>query len=246
MGDLVGFLRARLDGSPHGPRTTMLARAVEEAVRERLLGPGDALPAERRLCDALGLSRTTLRRAFDALEAAGLIERRLGAGTFVARRVEKAFTAPSSFSEDMVRRGLVPASRVLRLERGPVSPAEAFRMGLSPATPVLRLDRIRLADGEPMALEQAIVPAFAVPPGYDGVTSLYEAMAGLGRRPVRILQSLRAVLASAEQAAHLGVPLGAAMLVIIRLGFAEDGKPVEYTNSLYRGDRYDFVTELSA
>ena len=76
-------------------------------------------------------------------------------------------------------------------------------------------------------------------------TSLYEALEKQGMRPVRALQRLRAVLFNAEQAALIGVAEKAAGLLIERRGFLKDGRPVEFTQSYYRGDAYDFVAELN-
>jgi GntR family transcriptional regulator len=245
MTDLVGFVRSRLKDSPNGPRSAMLARAIEEAVRTGVVGVGDALPAERGLGDALGVSRTTLRRAFEILADAGLLDRRLGAGNFVSRMVTPPVGKLRGFTEDMASRGMTASTKVLKLLRGVVSPDEAFHMGLSPLTPVLRLDRIRYADGEPMSIEYVVVPVQAVPESYDGKTSLYAAMGETGANPVRMLQRMRAELATKAQGVQLGCTAGTALLAIQRLSFAGDGRAVEYTHSLYRGDRYYTVAELS-
>jgi GntR family transcriptional regulator len=245
LSDLVGFIRPRLEESPHGPRSAVLARVIEEAIRTGTVGAGDALPAERQLCEALDISRTTLRRAFDILTDAGLLDRRLGAGTFVSRLVTPPVGKLRGFTEDMAARGMTASTQVKRLLRGVVSPDEAFHMGLSPTTIVLRLDRIRSADGEPMSIEYVVVPFNVVPHDYDGVGSLYAAMGLTGSSPIRMLQRMRAESATPEQCKDLGVGQGAAVLAIQRLSFAADGRAVEYARSLYRGDRYYTVAELS-
>lgn len=243
--DLITFLRSRLEEGQHGPRSAILARAIEEAVRSSILAAGDALPAERVICEALDISRTTLRRAFDILGDAGLLDRRMGSGTFVSRLSKPPLGMLRGFTEDMASRGMTASTRVVRALRGIVGPDEAFHMGLSPTTEVIHFDRIRYADGEPMSIEYVVVPATAVPDSYDGVSSLYAAMARTGSNPTRMLQRMRAELATAEQAKQLGVSEGAALLAIQRLSFAADGHAVEYTRSLYRGDRYYTVAELS-
>ena len=245
MTDVMGFVRERLAESPHGPRSSVLARAIEEAVRAGVIGAGEALPAERSLCELLGVSRTTLRRAFDILADTGILDRRLGAGTFISRLVAPPAGELRGFTEDMASRGMTASSRVLRFERAAVGPDEAFHMGLSPITPIMRLDRIRYADGEPMSIEYVAILVTALPEDYDGTTSLYAAMARNGARPVRMLQRMRAELATPSQAAELGVEEPAALLAIQRLSFAADGRAVEYTRSLYRSDRYYTVAELS-
>jgi GntR family transcriptional regulator len=77
-------------------------------------------------------------------------------------------------------------------------------------------------------------------------TSLYEALERTGNRPVRALQRLRAVLLRAEQATLLKAHEGDAGLLVERVGFLKDGRAVEFSQSFYRGDTYDFVAELSA
>jgi len=110
---------------------------------------------------------------------------------------------------------------------------------------VYRFHRIRFADDAPMALEYATILAACLP-SVDAVeSSLYAALERAGNRPVRALQRLRAVLFSAEQAELLKVREGDAGLLVERLGFLQDGRAAEFTQSYYRGDIYDFVAELS-
>ena len=97
-----------------------------------------------------------------------------------------------------------------------------------------------------MSVEYATVPA-ALLPSLDAVdSSLYEALEKHGNRPVHALQRLRAVLLTAEQAELLGAQEGDAGLLVERLGFLKDGRAVEFSQSYYRGDIYDFVAELNA
>ena len=115
----------------------------------------------------------------------------------------------------------------------------------SPGTPVLRFQRIRYADDAPMALEYATILASCLP-SIDAVeTSLYEALEKTGNRPVRALQRLRAVLFTKDQAKLLRAQEKDAGLLVERVGFIKDGTAIEFSQSFYRGDTYDFVAELS-
>jgi GntR family transcriptional regulator len=236
----------RPDERDHAPLYRQLQRSLREAIQNRVLGPDDALPAERDLAEELGISRITVRKALDGLVAEGLLTRRQGAGTFVAARVEKSFSKLSSFTEDMISRGRTPHSTWLSKAVGQVTPEESMTLGLSPGTAVYRFNRIRYADGAPMALEYSTIPAFAMPsPGFVE-TSLYEALEKTGHRPARALQRLRAVLFTADQAELLTVAPRDPGLLIERRGFLKDARTVEVTQSYYRGDAYDFVAELNA
>ncbi|HEY5289550.1 MAG TPA: GntR family transcriptional regulator [Caulobacteraceae bacterium] len=228
-----------------GPLYQQLHRALRQAIANKQLAPDEALPAERDMAQDLGVSRITVRKALDALADEGLVTRRHGAGTFVAARVEKSFSKLSSFTEDMLARGRVPRSAWLRRSDGAVTPEEAMILGLSPATPVYRFSRIRFADDAPMALEHTTVPFFCLPSKEAVETSLYAALERHGHRPARALQRLRAVLFTDDQAQLLNVHQGAPGLLIERRGFLRDGRAVEFTQSYYRGDAYDFVAELN-
>jgi GntR family transcriptional regulator len=233
-------------GASHLPLYQQLQRALREAIDRRLLDADDALPPERELAADFDVSRITVRKAIDGLVNEGLLVRRQGSGTFVRGRVEKNFSMLTSFSEDMRARGRNPRSQWLRRSTGTVTPEEALSLRLSPGTPVYRFNRLRFADDAPMAVEYATIAAACLP-SFDAVEdSLYQALERHGNRPVRALQRLRAVLLTKEQAELLCAEPGDAGLLVERLGFLQDGRAVEFSQSYYRGDTYDFVAELSA
>lgn len=221
------------------------AEALRSIIRSGRAAPGDALPSERDLAQAIGWSRVTVRKALASLIAEGLIAKRHGAGTFVASRIEKSIAALSSFSEDMTRRSLKPDTRLVSSEIGAVTPQEAVKFHLPMDASVIRMERVRLADDQPLAFEYVTVPTFTVPDPRNIGASLYEAMALADFRPIRAVQRIRAVNMSHAIARALEVQPGAAALLIERSGILYDGRVVEFTRSYYRGDAYDFVTELA-
>ena len=233
----------KLDSGSGAPLYLQLQRALRSAIERNVLEPDEALPPERELAEAYSISRVTVRKALDGLVRARLLTRRQGAGTFVAARVEKNFSTISSFTEDMLSRGRQPHSEWISKGEGTVMPEEALALGLGPGSPVYRLVRIRYADGQSMALEHATIPKETLSSVEAIGESLYDALGEA--RPVRVLQRLRAVLFTSEQAELLGIEPGDPGLEIERRGFAADGRTVEFTKSYYRGDAYDFVAELS-
>src|SRR5215475_3971873 len=235
-----------LDEGSSLPLYQQLQRALRKAIEIQLLGPEDALPAERDLATDFNVSRITVRKALDGLVAEGLLIRRQGSGNFVSARVEKNFAMLTSFSEDMRARGRNPRSVWLKRSTGTVTPEEALTLRLSPGTPVYRFHRLRFADEAPMAIEVATIVSSALP-SIDAVNeSLYEALERTGHRPVRALQRLRAVILTAEQADLLKAKAGDPGLLVERLGSLRDGSAVEFSQSYYRGDIYDFVAELNS
>lgn len=248
--DQIGALRE----NEAGPRYMRLQKLIRNAVDSRRLAAGSALPSERDLCEEYSLSRVTIRKAIDGLVEEGLLERRQGAGTFVsenplkgsaAGRVEKSFSALSSFSEDMMARGRKPGNKWLDRSEGAVTPEEALTLGLSPGSKVYRFQRIRYADDDTMALEWATVPGWGLPSVGTVENSLYSALEQAGHRPVRALQRVRAISFTAENAQLLGISEGDPCLFIERRAFLPDGRVIEVTHCYYRGDAYDLVAELS-
>ncbi|MGC8521737.1 MAG: GntR family transcriptional regulator [Steroidobacteraceae bacterium] len=242
---MLSQMLGKLDADSTLPLYQQLQRALRQAIETRLIGPDDALPPERDVAEDFHISRITVRKAIDGLVSEGLLMRRQGAGTFVCARVEKNFSKLTSFSEDMRARGRTPRSVWLRKSEGSVTPEEALTLRSSPGTPVYRFHRIRYADDAPMSIEYATVLASCLP-SLDAVeSSLYEALERAGNRPVRALQRLRAVLFTAEQAKLLQIRERDAGLLVERVGFMKDGRAMEFTQSYFRGDIYDFVAELS-
>lgn len=243
--DLIGAA----DQMEAGPRYLWLQKLIRRAIDNRSLPPGSALPSERDLGEEFSLSRVTIRKAIDRLVEQGLLERRHGAGTFVASlnselgRVEKSFSMMSSFTEDMLSRGRKPDSRWIDRSEGTVTPEEALAFGLSPGSKVYRFSRIRYADGKTMAYEVATIAGWAIASIGAVESSLYAALKQAGNQPVRALQRVRAISFDKEQAKLLEISPGDPGLLIDRRTFSAEGRVVEVTRSYYRGDAYDLVSE---
>ncbi len=244
--DLVrpGDLRAG-----HAPLYVGLRNALRGLIAAGALRPGDGVPGERELAERLSVSRVTVRRALAALVAEGAVTVRRGSGAFVAApppaRIEQPLSRLTSFSEDMARRGRVAGAVWLDRSVGICAPDEAMALGLSPQDRVARLHRLRTADGQPMAVERAAVPAMILPEPDAVGASLYAAMAARGMAPLRALQRLSARSLPEREALHLGVAPGAPAIYIARISRAGGGEAVEFTRSWYRADAYDFVAELT-
>jgi GntR family transcriptional regulator len=225
-------------------------RETRERVLELIeaLQTGDAIPSERQLGVDLGVSRLTVRAALDELVREGYLVRRRGAGTFVAEpKVAKGIDI-TSFSDDMRDRGLTPGSRTIELRTIPAGARLGRILHVSPSEPVVAVKRLRLADGDPMAIELLHVRASLVP-GLTGGdlerNSFYDLLAS--RWDVSIVggtQTVEPTVTNEEESAALGVPLHSPALLFERVTRTADGDIVEYTSSTYRGDRYRLVAEI--
>lgn len=236
----------KIDPVSPTPLYLQLCHRIRLAVDAGAFGPGDALPAERDLAVQCGVSRVTVRRAIDELVREGLLLQRQGAGTFIARRVVQPLSTLSSFSQDMNARGVRAGSIWLERAVGKASPDETLALDLSIGACIARLARVRTADDEPMAIERAAIAAAFLPDPAAVEHSLYAVLQESGFSPVRAFQRLRAELATEPDAALLGIAPGSPVLHVERRSFLADGRPIEYTLSRYRGDRYDFLAELKA
>jgi GntR family transcriptional regulator len=214
------------------------------------LGVGEAIPSERQLSAELGVSRLTLRAALDELAREGYVIRRRGSGTFVSEPKIAQELTMTSFTEDMRRRGMQPGSRTLTLEVVPAGARLGRFLHVSPSEPIVVAKRLRLADRETMAIETLHVREALVP----GIThrdldgkSFYELL----RERYGIViaggaQTIEPTVTNEEESEALGVPLHSPAFLFERVTHSEQNEIVEFVHSIYRGDRYRLVTDLTA
>lgn len=216
---------------------------VAEAIRAGGFEPGDRLPPERELAERLGVSRSTLRLALHDMERAGVVTRRpgRGGGTFVAvPRVERDLASFAGLGEYIRRQGLEAGARVIGLAVTAAGPAVAEALQIAPGDPIVAVDRIRLAGGEPIALERSRFPAERFPGLAERALggSLYDLMRDeYGLEPVRAVERIQPVAAQPGVAELLGVEPGTPLLAVERVAYDAGGLPLEHADDLFRGDR---------
>ncbi|KPL82288.1 hypothetical protein SE15_08765 [Thermanaerothrix daxensis] len=231
------------------PLYHQLKSYLQDQILQGLLKPGERIPTERELEKRFKISRTTVRQAIGDLINEGLLVRVHGKGTFVAQpRIQQHLGLLTSFTQDMEAQRRTPASRVLQFEMLPASPQVARALQLKIGEMVIVLKRVRLADGQPLALETAYLPAGPFRALLDldmSQRSLYATLkAHFGVEPWRALQQIEAVACPAEEARHLQVSKGGPILHIYRTTFDQSNHPFEFVESYYRSDRYFFTVEI--
>ena len=242
------FVQSRFGPSGGAPLYARLKNLVQRSIESGELREGDSIPAERDVAEMLSISRVTVRKAFQDLATEGVLVQRRGSGTYVngpGRRAEQPISRLTSFTQDMLLRGIKTDADWLSRMSGLATPDEALKLSISPSERVSRFRRLRRADGIPLAIENAVIPNRFLPEPEQVEGSLYAALDARGMKPVRALQRLHAAALSAADAKLLDTPTGSPALFIERISYLSNGRAVEFTRSCYRGDSYDFIAELT-
>jgi len=240
----ISPLEIRLDADDATPRYLQISKALSDAVKSGFYKVNQALPAERQLAEAFGVSRVTARKALEHLTNHGLIHRVRGSGNYITP-IEMPLSRLSGFSEDLNRRGFHPTSRWLTRELSEARSDEQLALGLASGQRVARLERLRMHDDVIVSYEMSVVPEHVIPAPMEVDASMYDYLARRGDMPVRALQRFKACNASADVAEKLALPRGEAVFHLTRVGYAASGAAVELTTSYCVSEYFDFVAEMT-
>lgn len=212
------------------------------------LAPGQPVPTERELTVELATSRTTVRRALSELVGEGRLVRRQGSGTYVSEPKIEWPLQMTSFTEQAGEFGYTATTRMLEATRTKADEQIARRLDVRPGAATYLIERLRLVDDTPMAVETSHLSVARFPgliTELRRTSSLYRVLADkYGVNPTSAEETIETASASPREAALLEVDTGAPILVLGRHSFTDDGEPIEYVRSWYRGDRYTFVARL--
>lgn len=240
-----------LDRQSVVPLYYQIQQFLLEQIHSGVFKPGEAISSEQEISAQMGVSRMTVRQALKSLCSEGVLYSQRGKGTFVsANKLEKSFRIVLSFTEEMRNGGSRPSSKLLSFDVAPVDIETAEALRIKTNEKVIRLRRLRLADGIPMAIEWSHLPVSVCPDlleTFDPRTSLYERLARHYGIHIAVTEEVaEAAVANAEESHLLKIGKGSPVFHFERTSYLRDGKPVEYVNSTYRGDRYRLVNRLTA
>jgi GntR family transcriptional regulator len=231
------------------PLYAQVKQIVEERLASGVWQPGTLIPSETELCRQFGVSRITVRQALGELVKEGRLTRLAGRGTFITQpRIEQPLAKLTGFSQDMSARGQRPGSRVLHSAVIPAPAAISGKLKIAPGEEVIVLRRLRLADGEPVAIETThlrsrLCPGLLSEP-LDN-QSLYHILSEKhGINPTRAEQQMEAIACPEAEARLLLLKRNSPVLHIYRTTYGLDDTPFEWVESFYRGDKYIFYVEL--
>ncbi|MEV0798106.1 GntR family transcriptional regulator [Kribbella sp. NPDC050281] len=229
------------------PKGDQIREILEKLTRS--LAVGTVLPSERVLAERFGVARMTVRQEVDRVVAEGLAARRPGGGTFVAEPRPTRILA-SSFSQDMIDRGITPGAKVLEHRVGAAGEELARELEEPVGTPVLHLVRLRTADGEPMAVERTAL-SLRRWPGLDEVDFAEKSLYGvLSSRWGVALGMVSASIVAAPpdpiDAQLLEIDSTTPCLIITSAPRTANDQVIEFGRSVYRSDRYDITVAYRA
>ncbi|HHU65439.1 GntR family transcriptional regulator [Streptococcus sp.] len=220
--------------------------AVKKQIDDGFWEIGQRLPSERDLADDYEVSRMTLRQAITLLVEEGILERRVGSGTYVAsHRVQEKMRGTTSFTEIVRSQGKTPSSQVVSYQRKPANETEIQQLQLKPSDYVVRMERVRYADNVPLVFEVASIPEKLIREfkREDITEHFFQTLTDNGYEIGKSQQTIYAKNASERVANYLKVPKNHAVLALTQVSYFTDGRPFEYVHSQYVGDRFEFYLE---
>jgi GntR family transcriptional regulator len=216
-----------------------IQNAIRKRIQESQLKPGDLVASERELARTHGVSLMTARHALAGLEREGVVERRQGAGTFVASP-KIHFNKLMSYTEQMSSRGLDPRSRLLSIKLIEHEPEVAARLRLPATSRIVKLQRLRESSDEPLALETCYLPAseysdlLDVPLGRASLFATLQREYGVDLAYAD--EEVDATPAEPNIADLLHLQPGVPVLRIRQVIYSTAGKPTIYVIGFYRSD----------
>lgn len=232
-------------------RATRYARIVEyytDKINKGNLKEGQKLPTEMEIGLLFNVSRITVRRALDELVQSGFVYRLQGKGSYIStEKTDMQLNSLVGFSQEMKMLGRVPSTKVISLDIMKPTNNIATALKLSFEQMVYRLVRLRSADGLPMAVERVHLP-FYLFPGLEHEkldTSLYEVLGTkYGCKIHKGAQSIQAGIVTGNDAELLQIHPRGVGLYIFRTTYDKSDIPIEFVESVYRGDKYKFNVTL--
>lgn len=230
-----------------------LYRKIKEMIVDEIengsLKHGDKLLSERELAERYNISRMTARHALSLLEREGFVERIVGSGTFVTnKKIEMDFTF-NSFSKSMLDIGMRPSTKTLSMESVPAKLSVANALGIQVGEKLFSLKRLRLADDIPIAIELSQIPykyCNGIEKYMNENVSLYEVLEDIySIKLLKATQYTRIAISDEVESRLLKIQNESACLLLETVAYDSSNNPIEFSQSVTRGDIVRFYSELN-
>ncbi len=232
------------------PKYIQISNWLMEMVQKGRYSIHDKLPSESRLAELFRVNRNTVRQAISDLVAKGIVQKKNGVGSFVIGRtfqpVKYTLQHISSFTDDMMRMGIVPQTKLIRQSviEAPSDVAEKLMMGKEKL--VILTERLRLGNRIPLVIERSYLPHRE----YKAILkvrltgSLYHLLTRKFQVDLhRSIQTFRAVAFSGKDAKLLDLPPRSPGIFLESIIYDSKNIPVEVLHAFHRGDKYVFEVE---
>ncbi|MCX5841779.1 MAG: GntR family transcriptional regulator [Deltaproteobacteria bacterium] len=232
------------------PLYRKLKKSLSDQIEIGFFIPGQPIPSERALCLQYGISRITVRRCISEMIHEGILYRKHGKGTFVARpKIKQGLARIVNFTQTVLELGMKPTTSILSAELTAADSEVAKEFGLPAVSPVLKLTLLGRGDEEPLVLyESFFLPEIgrrmvqiAQKREQEGIPfSTYDLYGKLDVLPATVNQTFEAVIANERLSAIMEIKKGSPILMIKSVFMNQDQKTLEFRRAMYRGDRYKF------
>jgi DNA-binding GntR family transcriptional regulator len=208
---------------------------------------GRKIPKEEDLASEYGVSRVTIRQAMDTLEKEGLISRQKRVGTFVQKVPQPVihdFSLPSVLCVKLGQRGINFDSDILDLKFVPRIPEINAILKLAYEQPLAYIRRLFFYNGAAIALNESWISRELVPDIVEKGLVNNHLSVTLAKRyalsPVNIHNTIEAVSPDMEAIQILKITSETPIMAVTSTSFLPYEVPLEYSHTLWRGDRLKF------
>ncbi|MED1793608.1 GntR family transcriptional regulator [Brevibacillus nitrificans] len=232
------------------PFYKQLKSIIMDDIESGKLSSGDKLPSERELAELYGVSRMTARHTLSVLEREGIVERRVGAGTFITnKKIEMDFITFNSFTKNMLGKGLTPRTLLLSVRKEQARPSLARKLKVHDGEEVIVFKRLRLVDDTPVAIEESFLPYLFCPGIEEHIadnTSLYQVLEDLyGIVLVKAKEYMQVTFSDDSESKLLRIKSESPCILLEAVAFDKTGREIEFSKSITRSDIVRYYSELN-
>lgn len=234
--------------SSKAPKYIHIKEEIQRKILSKEWPDGSQIPVEAEFCEIYGVSRITVRKALEELQAAGYLEKLQGKGTFVrCKPVEQRLYKFYSFGDELRKKGHQETAELLGFSRMRADGKIAAELGIQDGETVWCITRLRKIETGPYAIEQSYIPSRLVPdlsPEHINANGLYRSLAELGVQVDSARETFRAINLNKDQSKWLGVRIDSAAISLTRTAYS-GSLIAEYCVSVVRGDFFSYSVELN-
>ncbi|MDN3017903.1 GntR family transcriptional regulator [Paenibacillus sp. BSR1-1] len=232
------------------PFYKQLKEKILDDIESGKLKHGDKLPSERELAEQFQISRMTARHTLSVLEREGVVERRVGAGTFITNnKIEMDFITFNSFTKNMMNKGFIPSTKVLSIGKTVAKPHIARKLNVPIGETLISLKRLRSVNEMPVAIEESFISEKLCPNLeqfiFDNV-SLYQILEDqYGIVLVKAKEQMQVTFSEECDSKLLKIRSESPCIYQESVAYDPHDQEIEFSTSLTRSDIVRFYSELN-